>query len=109
MAVHQFGIMDRPPQTGEVFDRYEPEKYRCIAVGEEAYDQLSRRIGRRLTFWNGLRLAGCGLNDAGITLIAPGTAGDLAEKIRGDSALSPLRTLLFYAYCMQKWVIHFGI
>lgn len=109
MAFHQFGMMENAPRMGERFDQYEPEKYRCIAVKDALYDRMNRLIGLPITYWHGLDFTACGLNETGITLIPPDTAGFMAERIKGDGALSPVRTLLVYAVRTQKWIIHFGI
>lgn len=41
MATHEFGILPQAPAPGRRYDSYEPEKYRCISIDDEALAPLS--------------------------------------------------------------------
>ena len=36
MPKHEFGIMQEAPAPGVRYDEYEPQRYRCIAVDDDA-------------------------------------------------------------------------
>ena len=40
MAVHEFAMMPHEPQKGVRFDMYEPQKYACIAVPDDAIEGI---------------------------------------------------------------------
>ena len=109
MAFHQFGLMERPPQKGERFDRYEPERYGCIAVSDELIDGLNEAFGDIAAFSHTIDQPCHGLVEAGITLIPPGSAGRMAKELGQNKAYSSLRDLLVQAERTRKWTIHFGI
>ncbi len=109
MAFHQFGLMERPPQKGERFEQYEPERYGCIAVSDELIDGLDEAFGRIAAFSHTINQPCHGLVKAGITLIPPKSAGRMAEAIGQKKEYSSLRDLLVQAERTRKWTIHFGI
>lgn len=109
MARHQFGLMDCAPQPGERFDQYEPERYGCIGVKDELIDEILLPLRSVRTFWHTPDWSAHGLDEAGITLIPPESAGRMAEVIRGRAELRELSDLMVMAKRMEKWIIHFGI
>ena len=109
MAVHHFGQMTFAPQPGERFERFEPERFGCISVRDELIDGLIRSFSAVKTYWHCTDAPGSGLNEAGVTLIPPSSAGQMASVIKGREALMELYQLLNEAERTQKWLIHFGI
>lgn len=109
IAFHQFGLMERPPRLGERFDRYEPERYGCVAVADDLIDGVTEAFGGITAFRHTIDRPCSGLEEAGITLIPPKSAYRLAEALGPNEALSSFRDLLIQAERTQKWIIHFGI
>lgn len=109
MAVHHFGQMTFAPQPGERFERFEPERFGCISVRDELIDGLLSSLKGIKTYRHGTDTPGSGLNEAGVTLIPPSSAGQMASVIKGREALMELYQLLNEADRTQKWLIHFGI
>ena len=44
MAVHEFAMMPHEPQKGVRFDMYEPQKYACIAVPDDAIEGILPKL-----------------------------------------------------------------
>ena len=109
MAVHHFGQMTFAPQPGERFERFEPERFGCISVRDELIDGLLSSLHGIKTYRHGTDTPGSGLNEAGVTLIPPSSAGQMASVIRERKELMDLWSLLDEADRTQKWLIHFGI
>lgn len=109
MAFHEFGLLPCAPGTGERFDRYEPEKYACIRVHDDLISDIQSALCSIETFWHIADIPRYGLDEAGITLIPPESAGRMAEEFREKTGFSELTGLLRQAHQMQKWIIHFGI
>ena len=109
MAVHQFGLLPCAPRPGDRFDRYEPEKYQCIAVRDDWLDDLLISFKRIRTYWHSPDLPSAGLDEAGITLIPPHSAGQMVALIGEAEEMTGLKRLLSEAEHMQSWMIHFGI
>ena len=109
MAVHHFGLMTRAPEQGERFDRFEPERFGSISVRDELLDGLIKSFSAVKTYWHCTDAPGSGLNEAGVTLIPPSSAGRMASMIGRREALMELGKLFNEADRTQKWLIHFGI
>lgn len=109
MAFHCFGLMPRPPQEGERFDRFEPENYGCIRVHDDLISDVLPALNAAETFWHTTDVSGRGLDEAGITLIPPDSASVMAQAIKDRQEISELTGLLNTACRTQTWLIHFGI
>lgn len=109
MAVHEFGIMERPPAGGERYDAYEPKKYGCISVDDEYIEPIVPKIHDIKMYWHSLDISGGGLDYCGITLIHPEASERIVEIIDGIPQLSELKMLLAEAADKNKFVIHYGL
>jgi len=109
MSKHEFGIMSKAPVPGERYDRYEPEKYDCIAVEEELVDEIISETGELTMYWHTVDSEAKGLTESGITLIPPSAMRCFLAVINEKKEYDGLRQLFEKAYTYQKWVIHFGL
>lgn len=109
MDKHEFGLMPEAPKPGERYDVYEPRRYRCISVEDEAAEKLCEKAADVKMYWHTLDCPEKGLAYCGITLIPPEAAGTLlnaAEELRLPAVL---RELLRQAGRQSRFMIHFGI
>ncbi|MBP1546956.1 MAG: hypothetical protein J6A37_10180 [Oscillospiraceae bacterium] len=109
MSMHEFGIMETAPVSGERFDVYEPEKYNCISVNDDFIEPVIHKLTGIKFFAHTVDFPINGLNYCGITLIPPESAMPFISVIEGTDGFSELCVLLRRAYSENKWVIHFGI
>lgn len=109
MAKHEFGIMPISPQRGDVFNKYEPQKYDCVTVDDKYIEPLLGRFSIIPCYWHSLDRPELGLAYSGITLIPPHSAGLFADISASENALCELTNLLMYAEKNNRYVIHFGI
>ena len=109
MAVHQFARILRPPQTGERFDEARPQEYECIEVKDDLMDEILLALGEIPAFRQTTDWPAHGLDEAGITLIPPQSAGRMAEIIGSRAEFIGLCVLCSEACQTQTWLIHFGI
>ncbi len=108
-AIHEFGIMPFAPKKGVRYDEYEPGKYDCICVDDEALETVLEHLNSIDFYWHTLDAPGKGLAYCGITLIPPVSMTDLIAVINGKTELSELTALVRKAKEEQKWIIHFGL
>ena len=109
MSYHEFGIMQTPPQKGQRYDEYEPNKYNCISINDDYLENVLEKINDIDFYWRTLDVLGKGLAYSGITLIPPTSMQKCIDVIENISELHKLKELLSKAYDENKWVIHFGI
>ncbi|MBR2954181.1 MAG: hypothetical protein IKC45_07355 [Clostridia bacterium] len=109
MAHHEFGIMQTPPQNGQCFDEYEPEKYNCISVNDDYIENIVEKFNDIDFYWHTLDVSGKGIAYCGVTLIPPSSMQQFIAVIENIPELHQLKELLLKAYNENKWVIHFGI
>ncbi len=109
MPKHEFGIMKKAPKPGVRYDKYEPEKYNCIAVDDEMIEAISERVSDVDTFWHTVDIPAKGLDYCGITLIPPKSLDTLIAVTDGIDKLSGLCELLRKAKKHNQYVIHFGV
>ncbi len=109
MAVHNFGIMDKPPQKSEIYETFEPEKYNCISVSDDYIEPILSLMCNIEFFYNTLNIKEKGLNYCGITLISPSSSEKMLSVIENNENLKNLTELLKKAVNKNKYVIHFGI
>lgn len=109
MARHEFGIMPSPPEEGVRYDDYEPEKYNCISVEDEALEQILNAMRTVDFYWHTLDVPGKGLAYCGITLIPPESAAPFAKFAGGVPGLEELTALLMKAARENRFVIHYGL
>lgn len=109
MAMHEFGMMAEAPMSGQRFDDYEPEKYRCIAVADEQAERLAREAAELPMYWHTVDCPGEGLAYTGITLIPPEVLPKLREAANRCGGMAELTALLRRAERENRWVIHYGV
>ncbi|MDY3792778.1 MAG: hypothetical protein SOZ56_09925 [Oscillospiraceae bacterium] len=109
MAKHEFGIMETAPKKEKRYDKYEPQKYNCIAVDDVHLENIVTSFDDIDFFWHTPDVPGKGIAYCGITLIPPSSMEAFISVIENISELSELKALLQKTYSENKWVIHFGI
>lgn len=111
MPKHEFGIMERAPELHRRYDRYEPQKYRCLAIDDEDIEPLLAELMEIPCFYHTREVPGMGLAYCGVTLIPPDSAEAFLSVLRShdDARYRPLIRLLERARDEGKYVIHFGI
>lgn len=109
MAKHEFGILPQAPLPGERFDRYEPQRYSCIAVEDNDLLPLLDRLAAIRFYWHSTSVQGDGLAYCGITLLSPAMSEAMLPIVSDNPRLAPLRLLLESAARDRNYVIHFGI
>lgn len=109
MAKHEFGIMDAPPLPHHRYDEYEPWRYHCISVEDEAIEVLAERVRALPCFWHTLDWPETGLAYCGVTLIPPTSVPTLLAAAGTVAPCRTLAALLEKAAAEGKYVIHFGL
>ena len=71
MAVHEFAIMPQEPQKGQRYDEYEPQKYACIDVPDDAIEDVLPKLNEIDFYHHVVDEPKKGLAYCGITLIPP--------------------------------------
>lgn len=109
MAYHEFGIMQTPPQNGQRFDEYVPEKYNCISVDDDYIENILEKLTDVDFYWHTTDVSGKGLDYCGVTLIPPSSMKHFIYVIDEIYELNQLKELLVEALNKNKWIIHFGL
>lgn len=109
MAKHEFGFMDRAPQSGERYDSYEPDRYHCISIDDSHIEGRLSDFDVLPSYAHTVDIPCGGLCYCGITLIPPHAAGEMARMVCNDPAFDELTAMLKQADCENKWIIHFGL
>ncbi len=109
MAKHEFGFMDRAPQSGERYDTYEPDRYHCISIDDSHIEGRLSDFEILPCYAHMVDIPCGGLCYCGITLIPPHTAGEMCRMVSHDYAFDELIPMLLRAEQEHKWIIHFGI
>ncbi len=109
MGNHEFGIMQIPPQNGQRFDAYEPDKYDCISVKDDYIENIFEKLSDIDFYWHTLDVSGKGIEYTGITLVPPSSMQRFISVIEIVPELLELKNLLLKALNENKWIIHFGI
>ena len=101
--------METAPKKEKRYDKYEPQKYNCIAVDDVHLENIVTSFDDIDFFWHTPDVPGKGIAYCGITLIPPSSMEAFISVIESISELSELKVLLQKAYSVNKWVVHFGI
>lgn len=116
---HEFGIMDCIENDKE-YVLYEPEKYNCISVKGDLFDELfskdfGEKMGSLKTFAHNTNRPYKSLAYLGITLIPPSSHIQfltIVSEANGEyksEELKELMKIIAEAIKKDKWLIHFGI
>lgn len=109
MAAHEFAIMPQEPPKGVRFDEYEPQKYACISVPDDAIEGVLQELNGIEFYHHVVDEPKKGLAYYGITLIPPTSEQNFIDVIGDNEELANLKALLETAMMFDKWIIHFGI
>ena len=109
MSVHEFAIMPQNPQKEQRYDEYEPQKYACIAVPDDAIEGILQKLNEIDFYHHVVYQPKKGLAYCGIKLIPPTSDREFIDAIGENEELSNLKALLETALMYDKWIIHFGI
>ncbi len=109
MAIHEFAIMPQEPQKGQRYDEYEPQKYACIDVPDEAIEGVLQQLTKIDFYHHVVDEPQKGLAYCDITLIPPTSDREFIDVIGENEKLANLKALLETAQIFDKWIIHFGI
>lgn len=74
MPKHEFGLMEKTPRLHARYDKYEPEKYRCLEIEDYDIEPLLMDVQEIPCFYHTRQKPGTGLAYCGITLIPPESA-----------------------------------
>ena len=58
MAKHEFGIMQKSPQIGKRYDKYEPQKYNCISVDDDYIEPILSDFDNIDFYWHLMKING---------------------------------------------------
>ena len=111
MPKHEFGIMQRDPTNKDRFDAYEPQKYNCIIVDDDAIEPILVDLTNMECYWHTLQRPGKGLAYYGITLIPPKSMDTFIRVLYSQSEVKYI-SLIFLANRAKennRYIIHFGI
>lgn len=111
MPKHEFGLMEKTPRLHARYDKYEPEKYRCLEIEDYDIEPLFMDVQEIPCFYHTRQKPGTGLAYCGITLIPPESAEAFLSVLHahGGDRFRPLIGLFERARDEGKYVIHFGI
>lgn len=109
MAKHEFGIMQKSPQSGKRYDKYEPQEYNCISVDDDYLEDIIMYFDFIQFYSHTVDEPIKGLCYCGITLIPPTSIQAFVSVIDGNKHLLELKMLMQKAFDENKWVIHYGL
>lgn len=111
----EFGIIDDFDINKDYGDSYEPQRYRCIAICDDALNDWWERLTEMKSYFHCLNRPSKALARWGITIIPPESLSLLIDIIKTETKIefqedaSEIVLLLEEAKRKNKFVIHFGI
>ncbi|WP_457945359.1 hypothetical protein [Caproiciproducens sp. LBM24188] len=118
MEKHEFGIIDSFEEI-KWYSDYEPEKYNCISVSDDLFEELIIKCNEELlaikTYFQVTTQPGTGLDYCGVTLIPPESLKqfrDIIIKANNHFKAKELQLLtekITEAITGNKYLIHYGI
>ena len=111
MARHEFAILKQTPSWDDIFDTYEPERYRCITVDDDFIEPILTDLREMDCYWHTLEKPEKGLAYYGITLIPPQSLETFLRIISSQNKreYAPLIQMAMDAKENGNYLIHFGI
>ncbi|MFJ8103909.1 hypothetical protein [Lysinibacillus sp. NPDC096212] len=117
--IHEFGIVECIEKNKE-YVSYEPEKYHCIGVDGDLFDELmSKDFGEKMnhleTFAHNINRTYKSLAYFGITLIPPSSHKQFLNMVREandeykSEELEELMKKIAEAIKEDRWLIHYGV
>ena len=83
--------MQIPPQKGQRYDEYEPNKYDCISVNDDYIEDILEKLSDIDFYWHTLDVKGKGLEYCGVTLIPPSSMQKFITVIENIPELHQLK------------------
>lgn len=112
----EFGIIDRIEKDKDYSAKFEPEKYHCVFIDDEAYiNDWWDRLVLMKTYYHNLKRPGTGLARWGVTLIPPESLAAFQDivisdhRIYEDEHLVLLAEKIEQAIRENKYMIHYGV
>ena len=111
----EFGIIDDFDTNKDYGDSYEPERYHCVAICDDALDDWWERLTEMKSYFHCFNRPSKALARWGITIIPPESLSLLIDIIRTETKIefqedaSEIVLLLEEAKRKNKFVIHYGI
>ncbi len=111
----EFGIIDDFNTNKDYGDSYEPERYHCVAICDDALDDWWERLTEMNSYFHCFSRPSKALARWGITIIPPESLSLLIDIIRTETRetfqedASDIIVLLEEAKRKNKFVIHYGI
>ena len=111
----EFGIIDDFNPQKDYGDSYEPERYHCIAICDDALNDWWDDIQDMRTYFHCYNRPETALARWGVTLIPPESLGQLMTVIKRKTAGEYMEDaleiieLLKMAKKQGKFVIHYGV
>jgi len=109
MLKHVFGIMPDDPRSGIRYEEYEPNKFNCIFVKDEALLTILDELKKMKCYWHSIDRQEKGLAYHGVSLIPPESFGMFKSIVFGKDNLQELQDLISEAECEKRYIIHFGV
>lgn len=111
MAYHEFGIMENCPIKYQRLDKYEPEKFKLIKIGDDFIEPLLQKFEDIPCYWHSLTCQRKNLAYCGITLIPPGSIDSFISIFSkyDNESYNEVIALFERAKTKGKYVIHYGI
>ena len=107
----KFGIIDESSRDKDYRDEYEPDKYHCIAICDDALNAWWEHLTDMDTFFHTFKRPGKGLARWGITLIPPSSIPQLRRvvDIYTDAQYKrmPLKSLLYLTKQLKRTSMSF--
>lgn len=115
MIKTEFGIIEELDPAKHCYD-YEPEKYHCVAIDDDAYiNDWWPRLVLMKTYFGNLRRPEFGLARWGVTLIPPESLPAFQDivlsepRLKTDPRLAALAEVIRDAIERNKYMINLGI
>ena len=111
----EFGIIEDVDYTKDYGESYEPERYRCVAICDDAIEDWWERLTEMPSYYHRYSRPATALARWGVTLIPPTSLDLLIDIVKTQTkeefladALE-IATLLEDAKSHDKYVIHYGV
>ncbi len=109
MLKHVFGIMPTDPRLGIRYEEYEPDKFNCIFVEDEAILTILDELKKMKCYWHSIDRQENGLAYHGVSMIPPESFEIFKCSVLEKDNLQELQNLISEAECEKRYIIHFGV
>ncbi|ABW18856.1 hypothetical protein [Alkaliphilus oremlandii] len=114
-CVAEFGIIDKFEEGKDYSFDYTPQKYNCVAIGDDILDDWWNELTLIKTYFHNYSRPNFALARWGVTLIPPESLGAFYNiilkdiRLKSSEELIKLMVLLGKAISENKYVIHYGV